>query len=224
MILSDFEKQWLKKLSIGLTKVGKENLFDRLLEKRKEMSSLEWTKFLMSKLQKELDQSDLIDVMTSCACLYPNENLSYLKEEYARTKDLKSIHARLQKQFEEFIREYKNLSDEDIDFLIKNGWGMAGNWKQDRIVATKIPKQYHEYFKADDKREKAYCYCHCPRVREALKDKEKPLDTNYCYCGAGFYKGIWEYILQKSVRVEVLKSVMNNDEVCTIAIYFNEQE
>ena len=201
---------------------GREDFFINLLEKRKDMSSLEWSRFLMKNLKEELKQDDIADVMTSCACLYPNENLSYLKEEYARTKDIKAVHTKLQKQFEKFIREYKNLSDDDIGFLIKNGWGMAGILEEDRIVATKIPKQYQEYFQAEDKREKAFYYCHCPRVREALKDTEKPLDMNYCYCGAGFYKGIWEHILQRPVRVEVLESVMNNDDVCKIAIYFKE--
>jgi len=41
----------------------------------------------------------------------------------------------------------------------------------------------------------------------------------YCYCGAGFYKGIWEEILQQPVKVEVLKSVLAGDEVCTIAVH-----
>ena len=41
----------------------------------------------------------------------------------------------------------------------------------------------------------------------------------YCYCGAGFYTGIWEEILQKPVKVEVLESVLKGDDVCTFAIY-----
>jgi hypothetical protein len=223
-MMNDFEIQWLKKLATGLKSIAREELFADVFVKRKEMSALEWTKYLMNELKEELKQEEIADVMTACACLYPNENLNYLRNEYARNGDLKAVHAMLQKQFEVFIKEYKKLEDQEVDFLLKNGWGMAGILEDDRIVATKIPKQYHEYFSTEDKREKAFYYCHCPRVREALRVSEKPLDMNYCYCGAGFYKSIWEYILQKSVRVEVLKSVMNDDEVCSIAIYFNEQE
>ncbi|HUT21312.1 MAG TPA: hypothetical protein VM366_19345 [Anaerolineae bacterium] len=40
----------------------------------------------------------------------------------------------------------------------------------------------------------------------------------YCYCGAGYYKGIWEAILGQPVRVEVLESVLKGGDVCTIAI------
>lgn len=45
------------------------------------------------------------------------------------------------------------------------------------------------------------------------------LYPTYCYCGAGFYKGIWEEILKKPVKVEVLKTVMKGDDICQIAIY-----
>jgi predicted hydrocarbon binding protein len=55
-------------------------------------------------------------------------------------------------------------------------------------------------------------------VREILKYGET-LPKTYCYCGAGFYKGIWEEILQKPVEVEVLESVLDRGEVCKIAIY-----
>ena len=41
----------------------------------------------------------------------------------------------------------------------------------------------------------------------------------FCYCGAGFYKGIWEEIIQEEVKVEVLESVLKGDDVCKIAIY-----
>jgi predicted hydrocarbon binding protein len=55
-------------------------------------------------------------------------------------------------------------------------------------------------------------------VRDALK-LGATISATYCYCGAGFYKGIWEEILQEPVEVEVLESVLKGDQVCTIAIH-----
>jgi predicted hydrocarbon binding protein len=60
-------------------------------------------------------------------------------------------------------------------------------------------------------------YCHCPRIRDVLKSGET-IPPIYCYCGAGFYKGIWEEILQQPVQVELLESVLMGDDVCTIRI------
>jgi len=61
-------------------------------------------------------------------------------------------------------------------------------------------------------------YCHCPIVRDVIKVSET-ISPTYCYCGAGYYKGIWEEILQEPIEVEVLESVLKGDEVCKIAIY-----
>jgi hypothetical protein len=60
-------------------------------------------------------------------------------------------------------------------------------------------------------------YCHCPRIRAALHSVEH-MPSLYCYCGAGFYKAIWEEILQRPIQVDVLESVLDGDEVCRFAI------
>ena len=44
------------------------------------------------------------------------------------------------------------------------------------------------------------------------------LPASYCYCGAGYYKDMWEYILGSPVEVEVLTSVLQGDDECSIAI------
>ena len=44
------------------------------------------------------------------------------------------------------------------------------------------------------------------------------LPASYCYCGAGYYKGIWEEVLQRPVEVEVLESVLDGGDVCRVAI------
>jgi hypothetical protein len=87
-------------------------------------------------------------------------------------------------------------------------------------LATKIPKSGNliEYFGVSDPQKKQELYCHCPRVRDAIKTDQQ-LSPTYCYCGAGFYKGIWEEITQQNVEVELLESVLQGDDVCRIAIY-----
>jgi predicted hydrocarbon binding protein len=57
---------------------------------------------------------------------------------------------------------------------------------------------------------------------EMLVEIVEMVSTTYCYCGAGFYKGIWEEILQRPVEVEVLESVLSGGEVCKIIIYLPE--
>jgi len=158
--------------------------------------------------------------MTGCACQYPKSDLQEIREQYQATKDINLVHQMLQDQFESFLRDTLELSEELIEEIVSRGWGSAGIRRGDTIIATKIPKSGYlvEYMKETDPEKKRRYYCHCPRVREIIKTSGT-ISVTYCYCGAGFYKGIWEEILQKSVEVEVLESVLKGDEVCKIAVY-----
>ncbi|MBN2018404.1 MAG: hypothetical protein JW794_09805 [Candidatus Cloacimonetes bacterium] len=214
----NFETQWLTKLQLGLEKINKSYLFNDIRKFITETNLINWTQNLMAFLSENLSESEIKEVMISCACLTPKDNLKHIQEEYTRTKDIQHVHNLLQQQFESFIRGYKKLDNEQIDFLRKNGWGMAGKLNGKVIYATKIPKEFHNYFSEKDKKKKQYYYCHCPRIRTSILEN-RLIDPKYCYCGAGFYKDIWEYILQKEVKIKILKSIMNGDDVCQIAVY-----
>ena len=216
---NNFEKQWLEKLEQGLSETGEKKLFENIVKDKETSSIRDWTEKLMETLQEKLSQEEIIKVMTGCACLAPKDNLIILQEEYTKSKDIELVHKMLQNIFEKFIRQYKKLDDEQMEFLLENGWGMAGKLQGNAIYATKIPKEFHKYFQTDDPQKKKYYYCHCPRIRDLFLKEEKPFDVNYCYCGAGFYKDIWEFILQKKVRVVIKKSLLKGDDVCKIAIY-----
>jgi len=69
-----------------------------------------------------------------------------------------------------------------------------------------------------DPEKKRALYCHCPRIRDVLKTSQT-IPPIYCYCGAGFYKGMWEEILQEPVEVELLESVLKGDDVCKVAVH-----
>ena len=215
----DFEKQWLDKLQIGLKKIGKADLFNELTENKDEQSLLKWTDNLMKTLKANLTQNEINEIMIGCACITPKDYLEHIRNEYAKTNDFKHVHQLLQEYFEKSITKYKNLNEEQLKYIVDHDMGMAGKQEGNTIYATKIPKEFHKYFQTTDVQKMKYHYCHCPRIRDLFLNNEKPLDVNYCYCGAGFYKDIWEYILQREVKVEIIESLMKGDEVCKIAIY-----
>jgi hypothetical protein len=82
------------------------------------------------------------------------------------------------------------------------------------IFETKNPRYPEEFAKAVTSEEKRKAYCHCPLAGKG----EMPVDETYCYCGAGWYKGIWEFITERSVEIKLVKSVMAGDECCTFAV------
>lgn len=225
---SDFEQHWLKKFSNCIKDVAGEEISKKVLkgsENHSDQSDREiiirWSKNAIMKLKGLLDQESVIKIMTGCACQYPKEELHKIRNTYQDTKSLNLAHQILQRQFENILYNPSlNLKKEIIKDIIKKGWGSAGILKENKIVATKIPKSglINEYYAANDPERKRQIYCHCPRVRESINKSNLRLPDIYCYCGAGFYKGIWEEILQKPVKVKIIKSVMKGDDVCRFEI------
>jgi hypothetical protein len=223
----DLERAWLAKFSSCLDKVVGEKVRKEVMRGSDDLSSLSsrqevigWSKGAMERLDSLVDEEQAQEIMTGCACQYPKSALQAVRERYKVTGDIDSAHQMLQEQFESLLRDSLQLSDGLVEEIVKRGWGSAGIKQGNTIIATKIPESGSlvEYMNEADPEKKRQHYCHCPRIREVLKTSET-LSPTYCYCGAGFYRGIWEGILQQPVKVKVLESVLHGGEVCKIAIH-----
>jgi hypothetical protein len=226
----DFERSWLEKVSHYLNEMAGEEIRKEIMKGSEHLSDnssreqiISWSREAIKKMDSLVDEKKRIDIMTACACQYPKSDLHEIRELYEETKDINLVHQMLQEQFISFLKNVLKLNNEYIKVIVDSGWGLAGIKKGDTIIATKIPKSGYltEYMKEKDPEKKRQLYCHCPRVRDAVKSGIE-ISFTYCYCGAGFYRGIWEYILQKPVTVEVLQSVIEGDEVCSIAIHLQD--
>ena len=223
----DFERAWLANFSTCLNEAAGEETRQQVMAGSDGLSAesssedvIVWTQGAMERLGALVDEQTASRVMTGCACQYPKQGLRAARQAYEETGDLSVVHGMLQSQFEAFLRGSLELKEEYVEEVVSRGWGLAGILDGNRILATKIPKSGYlaAYMEETDPEKRRQYYCHCPRVREILKTQES-LPVTYCYCGAGFYKGIWEEILQEPVEVEVLGSVLGGDEICSIAVY-----
>jgi predicted ArsR family transcriptional regulator len=223
----DFERAWLAKFSTCVDEAAGEEARQQVMAGSERLSAqsssdevITWTQGAMERLGTLVDEATANQVMTGCACQYSKQGLQAARQAYEETGDLAAVHRMLQAQFEAFLRDSLELKEEYVEKVVSRGWGLAGILEGNRVLATKIPKSGYlaAYMEETDPEGKRQYYCHCPRVREILKTRES-LPVTYCYCGAGFYKGIWEEILQEPVQVEVLESILDGDEVCSIAVY-----
>jgi len=226
----DFEKAWQGKLSTSLDQIMDPKERDRILEgggtltmESPTLDKVVWTCEMIDRMGELTTEESIHDIFTDCHCPYPSEDLLEVKMSYRLFGDIDQAISMLQVKFEAFLREIIELDETLVQKIVSSGWGLAGVREGNRIIATKIPKSGYlvDYFDAEDPVEKRKLYCHCPRVRDAVGE-DPQLPQTYCYCGAGFYKGIWEIILGEPVQVEVLESVMNGDDVCKIAIHLPE--
>jgi hypothetical protein len=222
----DFEKSWLAKLSCRLDEVAGQEVRREVMAGSEELSDrsdaqdvIDWSVRAMDRLDSLVGEEARGQILTGCACRYPAAELEAIRRRYQETGDVGAAHQMLQDRFEAFLRDGLHLDDEVIEDVVGRGWGAAGIWTGREIVATKIPKSGYlvEYLNEVDPERRRQLYCHCPRVRDVLQSSDR-LSPTYCYCGAGYYQGIWEGILQQPVEVELLASVLKGDDVCTVAV------
>jgi predicted hydrocarbon binding protein len=226
----DFDRYWLDKFSRCVGVVAGEQVRDAVLAGSEGFTAqssrdevIAWTQAAMDRLESLVDEEQARAIMVGCGCPYPREQLAEMRRVYAETGDLERVHDMLQAHFEGFLRDTLQLDEATVAEVVGRGWGLGGVKQGNTIIATKIPKSGFlvQYMNESDPEKRRAIYCHCPRVRDAVQSGVR-ISGTYCYCGAGFYKGVWEEILQRPVEVEVLESVMRGDEVCTVAIRLPE--
>lgn len=217
--MADFEQNWRNKVKKNTFIYGNNETLD-LIEAIDEEDQIMYSKMLIEIFEKELSNSNTADIFLKSACHMPHEYLENAKKEYENTLSIEKARQVLENEFKDSIKANKKLSIEQLNYIIDNGFGAAGVLKDSKIVATKIPSMFHEYFKAD-KENKKYYYCHCPRVRKDLIENPS-LNSIYCNCGGGFYQDIWEYITGLKVDIKILKNLFDNDDVCSFEITINK--
>ncbi len=222
----DFEKAWLAKLSSRLDDIAGQDIRREVMAGSEELSDhsgrqdvISWSVRAMDRLDSLVGEEARRRIMTGCACRYPLPALEAIRRRYEETGDVRVAHRMLQERFEALLREALRLDEDSVQEVLGRGWGAAGVWTGRDIIATKIPKSGHlvDYLHERDPERRRQLYCHCPRVRDVLHSSER-LSPTYCYCGAGYYQGIWEGILQRPVEVELLASVLKGDDVCSFTI------
>jgi hypothetical protein len=216
--MNDFEIYWRKKIAHNTEVISGKDAKDKITNIF-EVDPVRYTKELIRTFKNNLPNKDIQEIFQCSACHLPHKKLERAKAVYDKTFSIIETHKVLVEDFKADIKIYKNLSDSQVNDIIDKGWGLAGIIKDDKIIATKIPSAFHEYFNESDSLMKKYYYCHCPRIKKIIKENDF-IDSIYCNCGGGFYKDVWEYITGKSVKISPLKTLFDGDDVCQFEISF----
>jgi len=227
----DFDKYWIGKLATNISEEVGDTILDEILEGSENISQnsrrddvFKWSDKAMKKLESLTNDIETKKILLNCACHQSQEALQVYRDLYIKTDNIDLVIQKMHEDFELFIKEGLKLEDKYVQTVIDRRMGFAGIRDDNKIIATKIPKSafIKEWFEETNPTKKRALFCHCPRIRDALVDKEKILPRSYCYCGGGYYQNVWETILQKPVGIEILETVMHGDEVCKFAIILPE--
>jgi len=161
----------------------------------------------------------------------PKEKPEYTKKLVTRLVDkigaeecVKFLNRGLRDRYEESRKpdREKFLKSKNIDEFLKQKHKdfvveLERHFK--KIIIKKIPHMAKEYLAEKDERKKRYYYCHCPWVKEAFEESDKPISPVFCSCSAGFYRAYWEIVFDQPVQVDVLASLLNGDPICKFAVH-----
>jgi hypothetical protein len=154
------------------------------------------------------------------------------RRRYRRSKDIDDY---LVKKHRAFVRELRKcqregrlfyaqeITDEVVALVENDPEIESGRREGDIVYVSKIPYMAKQFLAETDPTLKRYYACHCPWVREAIKNGDVPLATDFCYCSGGYHKKPWEVIFRRPLQVEVLESVLRGDARCRFAIYLPQE-
>jgi hypothetical protein len=190
------------------------------------------TQAVMERLERLVDAETCSAILSSG--LRDLEDEWYLgdRDKYAESEN---IDAYLERKGNEFIAQLVKIRDEGslfftqpiidevIEFVDGHPEIRQGVREGNVLYEAKIPYMAREYLAETDERLKRYYYCHCPWVRESLKQDDVAVSPTFCLCSAGFHKKSWDVIFGQSLKAEVVESVLKGDRWCKIAIHLPDE-
>ena len=196
--------QWDCLLGEGVEKVLGSEARDKLMQ-GKEMIAPEtsfadyttWIQGAMDRLDKLTNDEEVKCLVVShCAHVFPQERIDLLRSVYQKG------------EFDDILREmYRD------DFWYEKPV-RCGNV----IHMRKNPYNPEGYENAKSPAERRKAYCHCSFVHPYLDEIPSTLSPTFCYCGAGWYRRLWEGILCKPVRIEHVETLLRGNDQCTLTI------
>lgn len=129
------------------------------------------------------------------------EKLDQLVDKKTRTKIMENCACVSNKSIEKAKNTYKQSENLD-DFLTK--------LQKERIAGTKLLREGDIIYAFYDK-------CYCGRVK-ATKEK---ISSTYCHCSKGYLKKIFEAVFQKSLKIDILQTILQGNQECKFAIHIN---
>lgn len=185
------------------------------------------TKEVMERFLERVDRTKCRNILAKGLREKYTESYKKPREKYLKMNNIDKFleyrHKNLLERLETHMKEEtlwftQEIDEEVLEYVRKNRMTEAGIREGNKVIITKVPYMTKQYLHETDERKKKYYTCHCPWVREGLKEEDQPVDPIFCNCSGGYYKNYWEAVLDRPVKVNLLESVIQGDHVCKFAV------
>jgi effector-binding domain-containing protein len=129
-------------------------------------------------------------------------------------------HVFLQERIEHLRVIYEQGKFDDIlhEMYTDDFWYEKPVRRGNVLYMRKNPFNPEGYENAATPAERRKAYCHCSFVHPYLDEVPARLSPTFCYCGAGWYRRLWEGILNQPVKIEHVETLLRGYDQCTLSI------
>ena len=134
--------------------------------------------------------------LSHCAHVFPQERIDHLRAVYMRG----SVDDVLREMYRDDFWYEKPVRRGNVIYMRKNPFDPQG------------------YAEATTPAAQRKAYCHCSFVHPYLDEIPARLSPTFCFCGAGWYRRLWEGILGQPVKIEHVETLLKGYQQCTLSI------
>jgi len=200
VILHEWERLFAEGAEKVLGAEARQNLMQGIESITPESSFEEYTIWIQGAIERldvlTDDSEKKCQVVSYCAHVFPQERIEHLRAIYQHG------------EFDDILRE---MYTDDF-------WYEKPVRRGNVLYMRKNPYDPEGYEKAATPAAQRRAYCHCPFVHPYLDEIPSRLSPTFCYCGAGWYRRLWEGILDQPVKIEHVETLLRGNDQCTLTI------
>lgn len=197
---------------------------------------LEWTRInaiVFPRLQAMADAATVKRILRSGLRNLPYAGYLPIKERYDSAVDIDAfLEDRGRRHLDNLIKQrdegtpyFNQFIDDSVIHFVQNTPEIGRGVRQgNTIIEIKIPHQSIEYLATTDIAAKQYHVCHCPLVKESIRDDNLTIESAFCDFCPSFNAKPWEVIFGQKLQYEVLESALRGDTWCKFAIHLPDVE
>jgi effector-binding domain-containing protein len=158
----------------------------------------EWIRGAMDRLDSLTDDPEKkYQIVSCCAHVFPEERITQLRAIYEKRRDIDDV---LREMYRDDFWYEKPVRKGNVLHIRKNPFNPEG------------------YTKATTPAERRKAYCHCSFVHPYLDEVPAKLSPTFCFCGAGWYKRLWEGVLGQPIKIQHIETLLKGNDQCILMI------
>lgn len=216
------KENWIERLARSLDAAGGETIRREIIGDGAGLSSssnpgakARWVAGMIERMQAHFDAEQCQQIMSHCSCAFSQSLIRQFKQAYTIGGGLADVVEAMRAEQRESI--IKNLgADQALTQLAENELFMHSPelCEDGSILHTGRPYHPKAYLLASDDQGRRQHMCHCGWINGSKGE----IPVAFCGCGTGFYRILWESLLDAPVTVTVESTVFSGGQYCQMRV------